>query len=275
MVGETLASPGEGRRGLRIYLAGGIALRSAAGETIGERAFAGRQARRLFVRLAATHEAVPQAELADDLWDAGWPPAWAVALRALISKLRATLGAAGAPNAISMSNGAYELVLPPDAWLDLDAAADAIHRAESARTRHEPSVACGWALAARAIASRPLLPGEDAEWIDRLRRRLDDIRLRALECLGEVWIDQGDTALAARDAAEAIAIDPYRERSHRLLIRAHLAAGDRGAAAEAFAACRRILEAELGVSPSAETIALIAGARGSPDGAPTGTPNAG
>lgn len=257
VIGETLASAEGVRPRLRIYLAGGIALRGSGGETIGARSIAGRQARRLFVRLAATHEAVPQTEIADDLWGAEWPPAWQVALRALVSKLRAVLARVGAPDSLSSSNGTYELVLPAGAWLDLDAASEAIHQAETARAEGAASTATGWALVARAIASRPLLPGEDAEWIDRLRRRLDDVRLRSLECLAEVWIEQGDTGLAARDAAEAITIDPYRESAHRLLIRAHLAAGDRGAAAEAFEACRRLLETELCVSPSPETSALV------------------
>ena len=242
---------------LRIYLAGGIALRGPNGVTVGERALAGRQARRLFVRLAAIHEAVPHVELADDLWGPEWPPAWDVALRALVSKLRSALARVGAPGALTSSDGAYTLRLPAEAWLDLDAASDAIHRSETALAGSDLSAACGWALAARAIASRPVLPGEEGEWLDGLRRRLADVRLRSLECLAEIWIVQADPALAARDATEAIEIDPYRESAHRLLIRAHLAAGDRGAAARALAACRQVLEDELGVTPSPATLALV------------------
>lgn len=259
MVGETLARRPEpqGDPSLRVYLAGGIALRSRDGFTVGEDAFAGRQSRRLFVRLAATHEPVPQTELADDLWGDDWPASWQLSLRALMSKIRGTLARVGVPNGVSSSDGTYALHLPSDSWLDLDAAAEAIHAAESARADGDLQAASGWALAARAISSRTLLPGEEAEWLDGLRRRLLDVRLRALECLAEIWIAHGDHALAARDAAEAIGIDPYRESAHRLLIRAHLAAGDRGAAAEALAACQRILRDELGVTPSHETVALL------------------
>ena len=256
MVGETLAGEGLDPRQLRVFLAGGIALRAADGTTVGEGAFAGRQARRLFVRLAAIHEAVPHVELADDLWGPTWPPAWDVALRALVSKLRSMLARVGAPGALSSRDGAYALSLPADTWLDLDAAAGAIHVAETSLADGDLPGACGWSLAARAIASRPLLPGEQGEWLETLRRRMTDVRLRALETLAEIWIEQGD-ALAARDAAEAIEIDPYRESSHRLLIRAHLAAGDRGAAARALEACRRVLEEELGVTPSPATLALM------------------
>jgi DNA-binding SARP family transcriptional activator len=261
VVGETLESKARSDPRLRVYLAGALALRGANGVTIGERGFAGRQARRLFVRLAAIHEAAPHVELADDLWGPDWPPAWDVALRALVSKLRSMLTRVGAASALTSASGAYVLHLPAGAWLDLDAATEAIHRSEAALSDRDLSGACGWALASRAIASRALLPGEEADWLERLRRHLADVRLRSLECLAEVWIAQGDAALAARDAAEAIEIDPYRESAHRLLIRAHLAAGDRGAAARALEACRRVLEDELGVTPSPNTLDLVRSVR--------------
>jgi DNA-binding SARP family transcriptional activator len=253
-----LADESEVGRPLRVYVAGGIALRGPSGLNVGEHDFAGRQARRLFVRLVAIHEAVPHVELADDLWGPTWPSAWDVALRALVSKLRSTLARVGAPGALSSRDGAYMLSLPADSWLDLDAASSAIHLSETALSVGDLPRACGWSLAARAIASRPLLAGEEGDWLEGLRRRMADVRLRALETLAVVWIEQGNAALAARDAAEAIEIDPYRESAHRLLIRAYLAAGDRGAAAVALEACRRVFEQDLGVTPSPETLALIA-----------------
>ena len=258
MVGKTLADPGPDSPVVRIYLAGGIALIGPDGSTIGESAFAGRQGRRLFVRLAAIHAPVSTADLADDLWGPEWPSAWQVALRSLVSKLRSTLGGAGLASALTSRDGTYALVLPGGTWIDLDAAGEAIHRAEAALAHGEHGTeAVGWALAARAIASRPLLPGEEGEWLEALRRHLGDIRLRALETLGELWLASGDTALAARDAAEAIEVDPYRETAHRLLIRAHLASGDRAAAARALEACRVLFRDELGIAPSPATLALV------------------
>jgi len=173
-----------------------------------------------------------------------------------MSKLRATLDRAGAAAILTSANGTYAIDLPGDAWLDLDQAAGAIHRAEAALATGDHARTASAALVARSIASRTVLPGEEGEWLDLLRARLGEIRLRALECLGEVWIARGDEALAARDAGEAIRIDPFRESAHRLLIRAHITAGDRGAAARAYEACKRVLAEELGVEPSAETVAL-------------------
>jgi len=257
VVAKRLASD-SGEPALRIYLAGGIAVVGSNGTALGEAAFAGRQGRRLFARLVAIHEPVPIADLADDLWGPEWPPAWQVALRSLVSKLRTTLGRVGAAEALASANGAYALALPAGVWLDLDEASAAMHRAEAALAAGDHLAAAAEALVARSIASRTLLPGEEAEWLDLLRARLTEVRLRALESLGEVWIARGDPALAARDAAEAIRVDPYRERAHRLLIRAHIADGDRGAAAQAYEACRRLLAEELGVEPSSETRALVA-----------------
>jgi DNA-binding SARP family transcriptional activator len=255
VVAKTLVSQVEAQP-LRIYLAGGIALGGSNGTTVGERDFAGRQARRLFVRLAAVHEPVASADIADDLWGPEWPAAWQVALRSLVSKLRATLGGVDAADAMTSANGTYAFVLPAGAWLDLEAAGEAIHRAEAALATGDHTRAAAAALVARSIASRPLMAGEEGDWLDLVRSRLAEVRLRALECLGEVWITRGDPALAARDAAEAIRVDPFRESAHRLLIRAHIAADDRGAAAHAYEACRRVLGEELGVEPSTETLAL-------------------
>ena len=53
--------------------------------------------------------------------------------------------------------------------------------------------------------------------------------------------------------AGRILIDPYDEASHRSLISAHLAAGDRGGALMAYEHCRRLLLDELGVRPSPTT----------------------
>jgi DNA-binding SARP family transcriptional activator len=252
-----LAPSGPPEQRFRVYLAGGLAISAPDGRVVDERAFAGRQGRRLFVRLATAHRALPAEDLADDLWGAAWPDGWSVALRSIISKLRAAMRAAGAPDAIVARDGTYELRLPADAWLDVDAASQAIHAAEHALAEGDADAATGWALAARAVSSRPLLPGEASDWLDDLRWRLDDVRLRALATLGEIWLRHGNPAMAARDAAEAIAMDPFREAAHRLLIRAHLAAGEHAAALQAYRSCLATFQRELGVLPSPETVALV------------------
>lgn len=240
---------------VRLFLAGRVALVGPGG-LIDERRFPGRQGRVMFARLAIERDrAVPREQLAEALWGERPPRAWEPGLRAIASKLRVLLHAAGVPGSETLSSalGCYQLTLPAGAWVDLEAAADALHRAETALRAGDPSAACGWALGARAIASRSLLPGEDGRWLDRERTKLADLRLRALDCLAEVWIAQGDPRLAVRDAEEAISLEPFRESSHRLLMRAHQAAGNRAAALLAYERCRKLLAEELGADPAPET----------------------
>ena len=82
------------------------------------------------------------------------------------------------------------------------------------------------------------------------------MHLRALDVLAEVWRDRGDHGLSVATARDLVALEPFREASHRTLMAAHLAAGDTAGAARAYAACRRLLADELGVDPSSETEAL-------------------
>lgn len=56
-------------------------------------------------------------------------------------------------------------------------------------------------------------------------------------------------------------LDPLHEPPHRALMKLYTSLGDRTAALYQFEDCRRRLEAELGVTPSAETLALIADIR--------------
>lgn len=249
---------------VRIFLAGGLCIETARGR-VTEAAFPGRQARHGFARLVGARGVpVSREELADELWSDELPAAWETALRAIVSKIRAALATAGVAGAsISQVSGAYQLHLPAGAWLDITASADAIHRAETLLDRGATEEAGGWALVARAIASRPLLPGIDGPWLEWERSTQAEVQLRALACLSAIWLDRGDPELAARDAQEAIRLDPFRETSHRLLIRALLAQGDHAAAVAAFESCRRRLRDELGVEPAAETAALVAGLRGS------------
>ena len=51
-------------------------------------------------------------------------------------------------------------------------------------------------------------------------------------------------------------LDPYRERSHRLLMQAHAGSGNRAAAPNAYHGLRLLLAEELGTEPSAETEAI-------------------
>jgi DNA-binding SARP family transcriptional activator len=239
---------------IRIYLAGSVAIES--GDILIRQAdLPGAQGRVALTVLAAEHRRpVPRDELADELWGDSPPASHDVALRSVVSKLRSVLARAGlVDGSLAAAFGAYQLHLPEGSWVDLEAAPNAIHRAETAIRADDVSHATGWAVAANEIARRPLLPGAQGPWVARRRETLRGIRLRALDCLAEIWIAAGEPRVAIRDAEEALALDDLRESAWRQLMRAHEAAGDRASALRGYERCRARIAEELGASPSPET----------------------
>jgi DNA-binding SARP family transcriptional activator len=243
---------------LRVYLAGRVCL-EAGGERYGPSAFPGQQGRLLFAYLVAERSRpVGRGELAALLWPGTMPPAWDPALSAVVSKLRALLRRAGlsGDGGLTGEPGFYELRLPRGAWVDLEAAADAVHEAEAALQAGDPARAYGPSAVAHHIARRPLFPGCEGEWVEQRREKLRRVLLRALECRAEVYLWNRECALAVEAARDATMLAPFRETAYQLLMRAHAAAGNSAEALRVYERCRALLSEELGVDPSPQTKAV-------------------
>ncbi len=244
---------------LRIYLAGEVAVER--GERLLHNAdLAGRQGRLALVYLVSERErAVTQSELAELLWPDSLPPSWPVALSAVVSKLRQKLGTLGLDRdrIIASAFRCYQFRPPADTWIDLEAAADAVHQAEGAVLADQPQAAYGPALIATTIARRPFLTGEDAPWVTTRRERLRDILVRALDCRVEALLWNGELALAQDQARAAVELEPFRESGYRRLMQVLVRRGDRAEAVRVYQDCRRRLYDELGVAPSHETESLL------------------
>lgn len=241
---------------LRVYLTGRVTI-EGPDAVVDQTALPGRQGRRALVHLVAERDhPVPIDVLAVALWPDELPRSWETSLRAVVSKLRPVLAAAGVdPDVLIGESGCYQLRIP-DAWVDLDAAGNHLDRAEGALRTADVTVAWSEAAVATAIARRPLLPGEDDPWLAAQRDRLRGLHLRALDCLVAVWTLRGEHRLAAETARQALALAPFRESGYRQLMRAQVAAGDRAEAVRTYGQCRRLLGEELGVAPSPETEAV-------------------
>jgi SARP family transcriptional regulator, regulator of embCAB operon len=168
-------------------------------------------------------------------------------LSVLLSKLR---GAIGPERLVGRSE--LELVLPRDAFVDVEAAREGLHRAESHVAAGEWAESWGPAGVAYHVARRPLLQGEDRPWLDEWRRRLEDVMLRGLECFAQARLGLGGPTLPqAEDAArQLIELAPYRETGHRILIEALERRGNVAEALLAYDRLRLLLRDELGVAPS-------------------------
>jgi DNA-binding SARP family transcriptional activator len=205
----------------------------------------GRQGRLAFAFLAVNrHRPVTRDELTDALWS---KEPDSDRLSPLLSKLRGVVPLEG--------RGDVRLVLPGAAWIDLEAAAEGLHRAQSLVAQGDFAGAWSPGRVAQHIATREFLPGQDAPWIDKQRRRLDEILIRSLELIGRACVEIGAGELETAERAARTLIDraPYRESGHRLLMETLVARGNAAEALLVYDALRRRLREELGVAPSAPT----------------------
>ena len=106
--------------------------------------------------------------------------------------------------------------------MDVEAAIEAAHRAESAIALREWPRAWGPALLALFVAEREFMPGDDSPWIDAQRQQMADVHLRALEAYAATGLGVGGTELAAaaRAGRRLVKLAPFRESGYELLMRA-------------------------------------------------------
>ena len=214
--------------------------------------------RGLVVRLAlARGVVVSDQRLAADLWDDGsdgsdGSDALIARLRVVVSRLRRTLGPAG--GAVVRSAGGYRIAADV---VDLRAAGGAADRVRTAlrasdhdAVRRATVEALG-AWRGSALSDLRALPfaRSEGERLDAWRSELTTQRLAAEVALGAGGELVGElTELAARD--------PLHEPVRGMLAVALYRAGRQADALAEVAALRRALADELGVDPTADTVAL-------------------
>ena len=231
----------------RIQLCGRLAV-ELAGRELTAKIPAG-QARVLFTYLTVTR-ALPSGReaLVEALWPYGAPGGADAALSALLSRLRSALG-----SDTLAGRGEVHLRLPGGAWVDLEGAEEAIHRAEAAVVQGDWARGWGPSLVAMFTARRGFLPREDLPWADEHRRRLQEIHVCALECYAAVALGVGGSELAPgeRCARELVALAPFRERGHALLMEILVARGNSAEALRVYEELRARLREELGADARA------------------------
>ena len=121
--------------------------------------------------------------------------------------------------------------------------ADAIERLEAYAAHAAQPL-----LAGVAIGSEPF-----DEWQRQQRIEHEHLLARLLVRLAETHLAHRDPAEAQRCAERLVALDPYDEPAHVLLMRAHAAAGNAAGIDVAYLRCAEALRAEFGTRPGAVT----------------------
>ena len=177
-------------------------------------------------------------ELIGALWPDQAPVSQDAALRTLLSRLRSSLGA-------STLAGRDELILtlPEPVWIDVEAAATEMTQALDALAQDDARRAWALAQVPLNIASRGLLPGTQATWLEAPRRELEEVHLEALEVIGRAGLVMGGTQLqsAERAARTLIESEPYRESGYVLLMEALATRGNVAEGLRVFDRLRTLL----------------------------------
>ncbi|OLR93923.1 hypothetical protein BJP25_15870 [Actinokineospora bangkokensis] len=203
--------------------------------------------------LVARGRVVPTSTLVDDLWT--HPPAGAVgAVRTFVGDLRRALEPERLPRTpprLLVTEGPGYALRPGavDAWEfeDLLARPDP---SRSDLSRVDAALALWRGPAYADVADEP--------WAVAEARRLDELRLHAVEQRAAALLDLGRAAEAVADLRAHTAAHPLREGAWNLLARALYRADRQGEALSALRDARRVLAEELGVDPGPDLRALEA-----------------
>lgn len=168
-------------------------------------------------------------------------------LRAALARLRG--------RAPVVRANALEIALAEAVDVDLYRARAIAHRLLERPSEARPDVA------ARAIPSLSLelLPGWYEDWVLLEAENWRQQRLHALEAAAEALAVAERWADAVAAAEAAVRGDPLRESARAALIRVHLAEGNQSEALREFERYRRLLEDELGLTPTPRLRQLIPG----------------
>jgi predicted ATPase/DNA-binding SARP family transcriptional activator len=200
-------------------------------------------------------------KLAGLLWP-DWPERAAHAnLSRALTNLRQCIGDREVASPVLLtSRQAIQFDRASDAWVDVT---EFESRMQEAGERQEDETGVLRLASAVQLCRGPFLDGfslpgcpEFEEWALFEGERLQRLALRALDRLSTWYEACGELEPALQYTWREVELAPWQERAHQRLMRLLARTGQRGAAIAHYETCRRRLADELGVEPSAETVAL-------------------
>lgn len=209
------------------------------------------KARLLLCYLAVSGRPHTREALAGLLWSEMSEEAARANLRTMLPKLRQALGSyvtIGRDTVAFDRAGAYRL----DVELFLNNLTGLAGDADIPRLREAVDLYRGDFLADVHPEGAPLFE----EWLLGQRERLKGLAVGALHVLAAHHTERQEWVAATDYLGRLLALEPWREDSHRQLMTMLALSGQRDAALAQFGACRRTLREELGLEPSAETVKL-------------------
>ena len=214
----------------------------------------GKQRALLAILLLRANEPVATDTLLELLWGERALAASRKSLQAYVSRLRKALGATES-RIVTQPNGYLLRVAPGE--LDLDRFGTLAEQGRRALTENDPERAAGLLREALEVWRGPPLADLRFEPFAQPEiRRLEELRLAALEDRFDADLESGRYAELVAELEALVDEHPLRERLNRQLVVALYRAGRQAEALEAYRAARTRLIDEIGVEPTPELQAL-------------------
>ena len=198
----------------------------------------------------------------DVLMDTFWPEADAESARRnlhqAIYSLRQAIRLDDSAQPILLVNGHYQLNPHLAMWIDAE---EYEKRLLAGRRLQEEGLleeaALEYSFALGLYQGDFLEQDEYADWVAKHREAKRRSYREAAAFLSGYFYDRGDYAVAIAICKRLIELDGCDEQAHAKLILCYSRQGDRATAIRQYHVCKHALRDELGVSPSAETQALL------------------
>jgi predicted ATPase/DNA-binding SARP family transcriptional activator len=199
----------------------------------------------LLAYLAVTRQPCSRVALAGLLWSDMPEEAARANLRVTLSQLRKAVG-----DVVIATRHTVELNRQSNSWLDVEV----LEKAAASVT----NLAIAADLYRGDFMDDFYVPEAELfeEWLLVERERLRQLALDVLGQLAETALEQGQFAHGISVARRLLSIEPWHEGGHRQLMKLLAADGQVSAALAQYETCQRLLAEEIGVEPSAETVAL-------------------
>lgn len=226
------------------------------------REFETRKAAALFGYLiASTGRQVTRASLAALLWPEANEAQGRQSVRQALYSITATLPRT-AVKAPVLSIEGERVGINPEAgvWSDVSQFLALLGNEDSLDARHSSH------MLARAVQlyRGELLSGVEVRdapefelWLVAEQERFRYLAIDALQALAATYLSRGEHRLGVEYARRLVAMDPFREEGHRLLMALLAAAGNRASAVAHYRTLVVTLESELGAEPAPQTTELF------------------
>lgn len=188
--------------------------------------------------------------LADLLWNRSGLTQARTSLRQVLAGLRKSFGAA--LHEVLVAERDHILLKPDAIAVDAGELESLLAKGTVASLERACTLYRGDFLLGLGMRSEPF-----ETWLRGERTRLQGLVERALVTLLGHYETGGELEHAIRVATRAGELNPFREATHRALMRLYAATGQLSLSLRQYEHCREILNGELGVDPDAETLALL------------------